>query len=205
MRTLQLTLPTPEALMALRYANGKLGGLTFEGAAPVALGTHVKVQVTCLLPARTFEVLGQVAWSRPRSSTTPAGSYGVDFVPEGEAARLRLFAFARGELTEKATRQFARAQVAVGVKVVHAGSTTTEQLVDLSVGGALIRTPTPPPLGALLELVIRPPRALLSMRLKARVVRVETSGDTSGVGVAFSEPTAQAQVEKLLARLSRIG
>jgi Tfp pilus assembly protein PilZ len=205
MHTLQLTLPIPRALMALRYPNGKQGGLTLEGAAPAPLGTLVTVQVTCVAPARAFEVLGQLAWARPRSSSTRQGTFGVDFVPEGEGARRRLFAFARGELSEAATRQFERNKVPLRVKVVHAGNARAEQLVDLSLGGALIRMPLPLPLSAQLELVIRPPRALLPMRLKARVVRVESRGETSGVGVAFSEPSASAQVDKLLARLARAG
>jgi uncharacterized protein (TIGR02266 family) len=200
-----LTVGQPHELAERYYPNGKLGGLSVDGKAPGPLGMRVQLKVRVKKPARTFVVKGQLAWARHKAPRGQTAAFGVDFLPEDDATRVRLLAFARNELEEGATRLEDRLQVELPVRLVHEGTTRKEFLADLSAGGAFVRTWNPLEPGELVELSVRPPRSLMSLTLKGRVAWRRTTGQHTGMGIAFEDDGhgARERVEKLLARLSQ--
>lgn len=200
-----LTVGQPHELAERYYPNGKLGGLALEGKAPGPLGMHVELTVRVKKPLRTFVVKGQLAWARHKAARGQAASFGVDFLPEDDATRVRLLAFARNEVEPEATRYEARLQVELPVRLVHEGTTRREFLADLSPGGAFVRTWNPLQPGEQVELSVRPPLSLMSLHFKGRVAWTRTTGEHPGMGIEFVDESAddRDRVEKLLAKLSR--
>lgn len=199
-----LTVGQPHELAERYYPNGKLGGLTLDGKAPGSLGMLVELTVQVKKPARTFVLKGQLAWARHQAARGQTPAFGVDFLPEDDATRVRLLAFARNEVEDRATRLEDRLQVELPVRLVHEGTTRKENLADLSAGGAFVRTWNPLQPGEQVELLVRPPRALMSFTLKGRVAWTRTTGQHTGMGIAFDDDgDARERVEKLLAKLSR--
>lgn len=200
-----LAVGQPHELAERYYPNGKLGGLTLEGKAPGSLGMLVQLTVQVKKPSRTFVVKGQLAWARHQAARGQTPAFGVDFLPEDDATRVRLLAFARDEVEDRATRLEDRLQVELPVRLVHEGTTRKEYLADLSAGGAFVRTWNPLQPGEQVELAVRPPRSLMSFSLKGRVAWTRTTGQHPGMGIAFDDDDggARERVEKLLAKLSR--
>lgn len=202
-----LSVETPAALVHRYYPNGTLGGLSVDGRLPAALGTRTVLTVTVKKPVREFTVRGVLAWVR-HSTNRQVGSFGVDFIPDDDATRVRLLAFARNEVDADAVRVEKRVQVELPVRLVHAGQTRREFLADLSTGGAFVRTWNPLPVGEQVHLAVKPPGALavllpMSLDLAGRVAWARTTGDHPGMGIEFAaDDEARARVEKLLARLA---
>lgn len=202
-RVIDLTLEVafPSDVLARVYPNGKLGGLTMDGKSPGALGQLVQLTVKVQRPEREFTLRGQLAWARhKRGAKSLKESYGVDFLGDHE----RLLQFARAELDPSALRGGPRLATDLPVRITHGGHTRKEFLVDLSDGGAFIRSPDPIPVGHEVELHVRPPRALLGFTLKGRVAWQRNTGAATGFGVEFIEEDSgtRARLEKLLVRLS---
>jgi Tfp pilus assembly protein PilZ len=198
-----LTVPQPGDLLKRYYPNGKLGGLALDGEPQAPLGTKLQVVVRVARPVREFTFRGQVAWARHKATRQPA-SHGIDFLPEDEANRLRLMAFARSEVPETAMRIERRLQVGLPVKVAVGDEASRELLADLSTGGAFVRMRRPVPLGQLVRLSFRPPRSLGSLNLRGYVVWARTDGDQPGIGVEFvPDSAARGRLERLLARLAQ--
>ena len=200
-----LEVASPSDLLARHYPNGKLGGLSIEGLCPGALGEFVQLTVRVRRPSREFSLRGQLAWARHKGSKMLAECFGVDFMPEDDAVRLRLLAFARAEVSAYATRLEQRVQVELPVRVLHDGLVRKEFLADLSTGGALIRTSDPIGLGERVELVVRPRLSLLGVHVKGRVAWVRRTGQHPGMGIEFidADGSARARVDRLLARYTR--
>lgn len=193
----------PKELEARCYPNGRLGGIALDGPSPGMLGTPVELTLVVERPGREFMVLGKLAWARHQSARQPP-SFGVDFVPEDDARRVRVLAFARGELESQATRVEPRQQVELQVKLVHQGQVRREFLADLSPGGAFVRTWNPLPLGAEVELLVRPPLALSTLQLEATVAWARLTGAHTGMGLEFKrDEAARERLRKLLTRLAR--
>lgn len=197
-----LSVAQPGDLLQRYYPNGRLGGLALDGTPPVPLANRLQVTVRVGKPLREFSFRGQVAWARHKALRQPA-SYGVDFLPEDEAGRLRLMAFARSEVPETALRNERRLQVELPVRVVVGGQSSRELLADLSTGGAFVRMRSPVATGELVELSFRPPRSLGSLALRGYVVWSRPEGEQPGMGVEFvPDNAARGRLERLLARLA---
>ena len=190
----------PSDVLGRTYPNGKLGGLTMDGKSPGALGQLVFLTVKVQRPEREFTLKGQLAWARHKvGAKNLKESYGIDFLGDQE----RLLQFARAELDPAALRTGPRVATDLPVRITHGGYTRKEFLVDLSDGGAFIRSPDPIPVGHEVELHVRPPKALLGFSLKGRVAWQRNTGTAPGFGVEFiaDDATTRARIEKLLARL----
>ncbi|MEW5742940.1 MAG: PilZ domain-containing protein [Myxococcota bacterium] len=200
-----LTVGQPHELAERYYPNGKLGGLAVDGKAPGPLGLRVELTVRVKKPARSFEVMGQLAWARHKAPRGQSAAFGVDFLPEDDATRVRLLAFARNEVNAEATRLEQRLQVELPVRLVHRGTTRREFLADLSSGGAFVRTWDPLQPGEQVELSVRPPLSFFGLTLKGRVAWARTTGAHPGMGIEFDDKGLEARdrVEKLLAKLAR--
>jgi len=200
----RLTVESPEDLADLYYPNGRLGGLSVPGKTPGALGQLVILRVQVERPARQFVVKGQIAWVRHKPGPNQPAGFGLDFQPEDDATRVRLLAFARREVSSDATRIELRQQVELQVRLVHQGTQRRELMADLSPGGAFVRTWNPLPVGAKVQLFLRPPLALTALELKAQVAWVRLVGDHAGMGLEFDCDEAQRlKLEKLLVKLAR--
>jgi uncharacterized protein (TIGR02266 family) len=200
-----LTVGQPHELAERYYPNGKLGGLALDGKTPGPLGTEVQLTVQVRVPPRTFVVRGQLAWARHKAPRGQLASFGVDFLPEDDATRVRLLAFARSEVDATATRLEERLQVELPVRLVHDGTVRRELLADLSPGGAFVRTWNPLQPGEQVELALRPPRSLTTLHVKGRVAWARTTGDHPGMGIEFIDGPLEvrSKVQRLLAKLAR--
>lgn len=196
-----LELAYPSNLLERIYPNGKLGGLTLDGKVPGAVGQLVMLKVKFERPSRVFHLKGQLAWARHKASPGFKSCYGIDFIGEHE----RLLSFARAELDVSALRFGPRLATDLPVRIRHAGQIRKELLVDLSHGGAFVRSGDPLPIGQDVELHVRPPKALLGFKLRGRVAWQRSTGTAPGFGVEFTEDdrSVRMRLEKLLLRLGQ--
>ncbi len=204
MTQVNLSFPSPNDLRDRLYVNGRLGGVTIDGEPTRELGEEVRLFISFERPAREFVVHGRIAWVRRKASKNLGFSYGVDFVDaQGELA-LRLVAFAKNEVAEYAMRNQRRVVLEAKVTVQLGEVVRVERLVDLSLGGAFIRTETPMPQDSVVELKVRFPGALLSTRIKARVAWTRSSTPEPGMGLEFIDEDGQLRA-RLLKLLSKHG
>ncbi len=199
----ELAVAFPVDILNRYYPNGKLGGLTVDGAVPAALGQLVQLYVKIERPAREFDLQGQLSWARHKGSRQLKECFGIDFLPHDEGSQ-RLLAFARQDLGPEATRVAVRLATDLKVRITHLGQTRREFLADLSPGGAFVRSGMPAAVGQMLELHLRPPGALTSMLIHARVAWVRSTGTEPGMGLEFlgSDPKLGEKLAKILSRLS---
>ncbi len=203
---LTLQLLRPKDLLERWYPNGRHGGIALEGPLPGALGERCELSVEFSEPAvRMFQLHGRLAWARHKGSQRLRESFGVDIVDEGGDGRERLLRYARDEFPLSATRFEERLSTNLPVRVLHEGRSMRESLMDLSQGGAFVRTATPLPVDTQLVCELRPPRSLRALRLEARVAWVRYSGENAGMGLEFryADPRESKRVRALLDRLAR--
>lgn len=199
-----LKVASPAELADHYYPNGRLGGLSVNGKSPGALGQLVLLRVDVVRPARQFVLRGQLAWVRHKSGPNQPTGFGVDFLPEDDATRVRLLAFARQEVSSDATRIEQRQQVELKVRMVHEGRPRKELVADLSPGGAFVRSWNPLPVGAKVQLALRLPLSFSALELKGHVAWVRLAGEHPGMGVEFEhDDAARVKLEKLLLKLAR--
>jgi uncharacterized protein (TIGR02266 family) len=185
-------------LLERYYPNGGLGGFSIDGRLPSALGEVVLL--TVIVGSRQFRLRCRLAWARHKAARGQRECFGVDFLREDDATRVRLLAYARNDVQEAQTRRSPRIEVELPVRFTHAGTTSSETIVDLSLGGAFIRTTKPIGLGELLELHLRPPRALRSINLVGQVAWTKETGRMPGMGIEFigADEKTQQKLQKLL-------
>ena len=189
------------------YPNGRLGGLRVDGTPPAALGARVDLQLWVKQPqAQHFTAHTRIAWVRHRGTARLRECFGLDLLPGDRGGRERLMAFLRGQVDIGRLRGHERFAVEWPVVLSLAGVARRETLADLSLGGAFLRTHMALQRDTELELNVRPPGALLPLRLAARVVWVRRSGDDAGLGLEFLERgQGVAKLRKIVERLSRSG
>jgi uncharacterized protein (TIGR02266 family) len=185
--------------------NGDLGGLTLEGKAPGPVGTRCQLIIHFAEPSeRNFNVEVQIAWVRHLDDARLKRGFGVAFLAEDQAGRDRVIAYARDELPPRASRYDQRIATELPVTIRHEGKVRKERLIDLSHGGAFIRTVMFLPVGSRLEFRVRPPRALMKVRLIGKVAWVRKTGAARGMGIEFEYESARqaVRVAKMLRRLA---
>lgn len=186
------------------YPNGRLGGVRIDGPVPASVGAKVKLVVTVKEPAeRKFRVHGLIAWARHQTGGGLRECFGVDFLPEDETGRDRMLAFASDRVSVDATRYQDRVETDLNVKITHGGILRKETLVDLSEGGAFVRSRLPLPVGSEVKFVLRPPLSLRSITLEGRVAWLRRTGDNRGYGLEFAKASAREaeRIRKLLDKL----
>ena len=201
-----LDLQQPRELLDRLVPNGDQGGLTLEGKAPGPVGTRCQLTVRFAEPAeRYFNVEVQIAWVRHLDDARLKRGFGVAFLDEDLAGRDRLLAYARDELDTRKSRYDQRIHTELQVTIRHEGKARKEKLIDLSHGGAFIRTMMFLPVGSRLEFRVRPPRSLRRVRLIGKVVWVRKTGIARGMGIEFEYQSARqaVQVAELLRKVAR--
>ena len=199
-----LEIAVPGEILSRYYPNGKLGGLTLDGTAPGTVGKTVDLVIRVALPKVEFKIRGQLSWARHKGSRGLKECFGIDFFSDDESSQ-RLIAFAQHELHLSALRAEARLSTELSVSITHKGLVRREVLLDLSSGGAFVRSETPLAVGEKTVLQLRPPGALTSLSFDARVTWVRATGPAAGMGLMFvgEDPKLRARLDKLLASLSR--
>jgi len=203
---LKLDLQKPQDLSARLVPNGKSGGIMLDGALPGALGAFAELIVRFSEPVeRHFSVQVQLAWARHVGNASLKEGYGVDFVDDDQAARERLLAYARGEVAPERSRFDVRIATDLPVTVRYQGKLRKETMLDLSQGGAFVRSSPPVPIGAIVELHVRPPRSLTPIRLRGRVAWIRESGPAPGFGAEFVYDSARqaTRIQGLLQKLEK--
>ncbi len=201
---LTLNLVRPRDLLERWYPNGRHGGIALEGALPGELGQRCQLFIQIAEPAlRQFELQGQLAWARHKGSDRLRESFGMDIVDDDVSGHERLLGYARAELPLSATRLQRRLSTNLAVRIVHDGVVQRESLMDLSRGGAYVRTLTPLPVNTELTCELRPPMSLRSLKLQARVAWVRAEEPNAGMGLEFIF-TDEHQSQRLTALLERI-
>jgi Tfp pilus assembly protein PilZ len=197
---ISLEVPFPNDVLTRCYPNGRLGGITVDGRPPGALGERVELTVRVEKPRREFVVKAQIAWVRHQASKLLKECFGVDFLEDAE----RMLAFARAELDASTTRTAVRVHTDLPVRLTYQGRTRNEHLIDISHGGAFVRSMLPPKVGEEVEVHLKPPNALLGgFTLKGRVAWHRRTGDARGFGVEFvDDGDLQSKLDKLLKRIS---
>jgi uncharacterized protein (TIGR02266 family) len=132
-------------------------------------------------------------------------SFGIDFVAHDEGGRERVLKFARQELAPEAFRTDERVLTDLPVKLLHAGQVRKEYLIDISLGGAFIRSAEPLTPGEAVEMQLRAPGSLLGMKIKGRVVWTRNVDPDPGMGVMFASDSEEPMLKlaKLLKQISR--
>ena len=201
-----LEVETPGDVLHRVFPNGKLGGLTVDGTMPAALGEPVEIDVRAAVARRSFIVRGQLAWVRHKGVRALKECFGIDFSEADEASTARLLAFARNELDFEAMRAETRQLTDLPVTLLHRGEARKEFLVDLSPGGAFVRSGAPLLVGEAVTLTLRVPLSvsLLPLKLKGRVAWVRKTGTAPGMGIEFAVEDLAAQ-ERLLKLLGKLG
>lgn len=186
------------------YPNGRLGGLAVPAKSPGALGQFIALKVVVRRPSRVFLIRGQLAWVRHKPGPGQPAGFGVDFLPQDDITRRKLLAFARQEVSGDVVRAELRHQVELKVRLVHEGRERKELVADLSTGGAFVRSWNPLPVGASVQVFLRPPLSLTALELKAHVAWVRLAGEHPGMGLEFEHDEASKEkVVKLVAKVSR--
>lgn len=186
------------------YPNGRLGGVRVEGALPAPTGSLVQLVVKVKEPAeRTFKVQGQIAWARHQTMNGMKECFGVDFVTQDETGRDRMLAFASDRVPVDATRYQERVETDLKVKITHGGILRKETLIDLSEGGAFVRSRLPLPVGSEVKFELRPPMSLRTITLEGKVAWLRRTGDHRGYGLEFTTASAREadRIRKLLDKL----
>lgn len=196
---LRVELARPEDFLARVLPNGRLGSLAFDGVPPAPVGRTVRLVVEVREPTvRVFNVRVRVAWATHK----PTAAFGVEFIQEDLGGRARLLAFASNNIPPSAFRREERISVALSVVVRQGRRASNEALVDLSYGGAFVRTKEPLAPGTEVELSLRPPLSLSRIKLPGRVAWVR-NGTQAGMGVTFGDldPRQILRLGALMAKL----
>ncbi|MBI3180911.1 MAG: PilZ domain-containing protein [Myxococcales bacterium] len=200
----RLHLVEPKEVLSRVYPNGRLGGIVIDGRAPGPLGQRVELLVYFAEPAsRHFKLRGRIGWVRHQHGQSLKQGFGIDFDPSDSGAPERLLRFAGGLVSPDRSRFAFRLPVALPVRIVCDGQKREEQLVDLSEGGAFIRTPSPLPINSVVTLSLKPPRSLTRIEIRGRVAWIRPNGEDQGMGVEFQLQNARQgeRLKKLLQRL----
>ncbi len=202
---LEVEFERAEEVLQRLYPNGRLGGLTLDGIPPATAGARVELVVHLNHPARRhFCARTQLSWARRKGTRGLRECFGLDFLDEDAGARERLVGFALGKGTIETARYEPRLLIDLPVVLSHDGVHRNEQLADLSIGGAFVRTGVPLPIGTEVELSVRPPRALTRLHLSARVVWLRRNGEGAGMGLefAFASSKQAERLQKLMTKLT---
>lgn len=135
------------------------------------------------------------------------------FDPADASTRDFLLRLARGELevTSKIERNYDRFPTSLPVAIKVTSDATSEvsqsQTNDLSASGVFIRSATPPPVGARVQLVIDAPGPVGTFSLDGEVTWVRNSPTEQGFGVHFRDKRGEdnRRLRALLRRASESG
>lgn len=201
--TLMVPIKNRAHFLEMYFEKGGLGGLFVRGLTELDLGDEVDLDIQFLDDQVSFRVRGTVRWRRTtggRKSLPPG--LGIEFIAEEHSGEKLLLDYAMGRevsMVHRTDRRFG-AQLKVNYRANgQKGSDVTD---DISEGGAFLLTDEGFVVGEVVDLQIRPPGAIFSIKVKARVAWRRDRG-RRGVGLEFMFDSGRkkAQIARLVGQL----
>ena len=208
MRILKARYRTAEAFLAAYQNSFAGGGLFFPTREHVTVGETVMVEVR--FPELGDRVLlrSYVAWRRAARvrEGTPAG-VGVELDREESPKREFLLAVARGETPRAVTRTHRRLPTTLPARwhVIDGRERHTGVIVDVSAGGALLRTDERCSQGTQIVVELVPPGGAAPLDIEARVVWSRHIDGDHGMGIEFRcrDTGGLRRLKEMVRRLER--
>lgn len=192
-----------EFLEAYQPDAGASGGLFCPTTTPLRAGSPVVCELS--VPALPNKVLvrGMVkAWrpALPRLRVRAGGT--VEFLPEETDKRDFILATVRGERPAPPKRKHARLPVALPVRwrTPDVAEFTQGDVSEISVGGALLKTPEPFPIGCEVILELTPPGAVSPLSIAGKVSYHTPAGST-GIKFQYRDGGGSRRLRELVRRL----
>jgi Tfp pilus assembly protein PilZ len=178
------------------------GGLFVATTTPLKAGEDVVVEIFCEGLPNKIMIRGEVKSWRPALPRlrVRAGAL-VAFPPEEDEKRNFLLAALGGEVVPRKRRH---TRIPVEVPVSYRLAETVEQLpgelVEISVGGALLRTDRPMPvLGAEVVLEVLPPGGAVPMSIAGKVSYHTEAG--AGIKFLYRDGGGSRRIRELIRRI----
>ncbi len=185
--SLEVTLATAKNFLDYYFHEGKLGGMLVPDETTIDLGREVNIQIHFEDENRRFNIRGVTRWKRlNHQSNLPRGT-GVEFSHAERNTRDILLDFARGRKIFIAQRKFPRLPALIEVEYANDTVFLTDITDNVGTGGAFILTDSPPAVGSLLHVKLKPPGNPRGISLDAEVVW-QRQDDRPGVGIRFVFP-----------------
>ncbi|HEY3353024.1 MAG TPA: PilZ domain-containing protein [Polyangia bacterium] len=203
MEFLKARFPSQESFFAAYAGELPHGGLFVPTTRTLALGTPVVVELACQGLPNHVLVRGRVHARRPPITRRGARAGLVAaFEPEEAAKREFVCGVLRGEIRDASRRRHPRIPVSLPARFRCAGAAAVNrgELLDIALGGALVRTAAPPPQGTRLLLTLVPPGALGALEIAGEVAHARR-GDRLGVRFAPRDPGGMHRLREIIRRI----
>jgi Tfp pilus assembly protein PilZ len=155
----------------------------------------VEVYTPVLLDVRFPElrddllIRGRVAWvQRGRRNPLLRAGLGIEFLPGEEKKAAYLLALARGDVaaaTAQRKQKRLPTELLVSWRLPESRERHQSVVADIGAGGAFLRTPAPPPEGALVVLELYPPGSQSAQIIEGRVAWRDERAGQEGAGIEF--------------------
>jgi Tfp pilus assembly protein PilZ len=203
---LKAAFPTQDAFFAAYTGELPHGGLFVPTTRPFAVGAPVVVDLTCdglpnhvMVRARVHAGRRAIPRKRVRAGVV------VAFEPEEQPKREFVLGVLRGEIQNPARRRYPRIPVSVPVRFRTAEVIEVREgeLIEISLGGALVRVANPPSLGTRVVLVVQPPRCVHPLEI-AGVVSYAPACDRMGVRFLLRDVGGADRLREVIRRLCEV-
>jgi len=194
-----------EELLEAVSRRGPLAVVFVPTARQLELGEEIGLLIDFPAARRHFRLRARIIARRIASSGTAVPA-GVELEVGSEQLHVLQLALdcAAGKSVDFVDRRSRRVPCQVVVEYRTDAGFVRDFTEDLGAGGTFLRTERLFPVGALLEVKLRPPGYLLGVRLRARVAWTKTHGRPRGMGLEFlfDGPRQRARVARIVERLS---
>lgn len=198
--TVLLALTNRKAFVQCYYDRHGASGVWVPGTSPHDLGAQVDLEIAFAEEQLVLHTRGIVRSKRPVGRGALRAGIGVDFLASERHTRDLVLAFAKGA-KELVRRRARRLPVVMAVEVATPTGRRREATEDVSRDGALITHASPPEVGTVIPVVLRPQKDQeLELRVEVRWRRLQER-PAVGVRFIFDDPVQQAAMATLLERL----
>jgi Tfp pilus assembly protein PilZ len=191
-----------EDFMEAYQADGESGALFVATTTPLEVNEDVIVELVCDgLPNKILIRGTVVAWRPALPRLRVRAGATVTFAPEEDEKRRFILAALAGEV-QPPRRKHTRIPVAVPVRYRIPGTADvlTGQLIEISVGGALLRSPRPSPeLGTEVVLELLPPGGAAPMPITGKVAYITPVG--TGLKFVYRDGGGSRRIRELIRRI----
>ena len=187
LKTVKIKLKNGPDFLTYYFHDGNIGGMLVPGRSDLQLGSSINIELYTLAENQVFSIRGQVKWRRLRDEAKLRAGAGVEFLDSERKARDTLLEFANGRAISIHRRKSARLPAIIEVDYAAGSVFLTDVTDNVSKGGAFLLTRSPPPLGTILKVRLRPPGYRHGVTIDAEVIWRRES-ERPGVGVRFVFP-----------------
>ena len=183
------------------------GGLFAPTTSPLQAGDQLVVEVSCHGIPNKVLLRGTVHSWRPAlpRMRIRAGAV-VVFAPEEKDKRDFLLGMLAGSIKDAPRRRYTRIPVSQSVRyrIIDTSELVEATLCEVSMGGGLLRSAAPPPVGTELVLFLVPPGGAAAIEIEGTVSYLTADG---GIGVRFSfrDGGGARRLRELIRRIRALG